>query len=145
MRPASLPSTTAVPQPPGRCEKVGRAERREPERAQQEDAVAAEGIESLNEVAERRPRCFSATVLVALLPVVVVAWQVGAVHELMRRGIPLMLMVGLAAGCDEKPPGWATGGGARPAAQAAAAPPATVNGAPISAAELALEIGRAHV
>ncbi len=54
-----------------------------------------------------------------------------------------MLTVWLAAGCDEKPPSWATGGGARTSTPAAAAPPATVNGAAIGAAELALAMATA--
>lgn len=78
-----------------------------------------------------------------MLPVVVAAWQVGAVHDQLRRVIPVMLMAGLAVGCDEKTPSWAVGVGARPTAEAAAPPPATVNGAAISAAELALAMGTA--
>jgi len=78
-----------------------------------------------------------------VLPVAAAAWQVGAVHDLTRRGILLMLTVGLAAGCDEKPPSWATGGGARTSTPAAAAAPATVNGVAIGAAELALAMATA--
>ena len=54
-----------------------------------------------------------------------------------------MLTMGLAAGCDEKPPSWATGGGARTSTPAAAAAPATVNGVAIGAAELALAMATA--
>ncbi len=80
-----------------------------------------------------------------MLPVVAAAWQVAGVLDLTRRGILLTLVAAMAVGCDEKPPSWATGGGAattaRPSATGAA--PATVNGAAISAAELALAMGTA--
>ncbi|MBL8625798.1 MAG: peptidyl-prolyl cis-trans isomerase [Myxococcales bacterium] len=65
-------------------------------------------------------------------------------HDLTRRGIPLMLVVAMAAGCDEPAPKWAShGGAATTATPTATVAPATVNGAAISAAELALAMGTA--
>jgi len=80
---------------------------------------------------------------VAVLPVVVRAWQVGGVHDLMRRGLLLTLVAVMTAGCDEPPPSWAMRGGTSASGAGGAAAPATVNGTAISAAELALAMGTA--